>query len=151
MIVEVRILDRRVESWGFPHYGSALAAGLDLYACLDARLELPPQGKAALIPSGIALRIADPEWCAMVYPRSGMGHRHGLVLGNGVGVIDADYEGPVMVSAWNRDAAETLAIEPGERIAQLVFTRIARPELRVVPEFSAASARGSGGFGSTGR
>jgi dUTP pyrophosphatase len=150
--VELKILDPRLAGWGFPHYGSSLAAGLDLHACLDAPLALPPQAPAVLIPAGIAFRIGDPEWCALVLPRSGLGHREGLVLGNSVGLIDADYEGPCLISAWNRNPAETgkeLVINPGERIAQLVFTRIARPQFTVVSEFSETGARGAGGFGST--
>jgi len=151
--VELKILDPRLSGWGFPQYGSSLAAGLDLHACLDAPLTLRPQAPAVLIPAGIAFRIGDPEWCALVLPRSGLGHREGLVLGNTVGLIDADYEGPCLISAWNRnpaDAGKGIVINPGDRIAQLVFTRIARPLFTVVSEFSEAGARGDGGFGSTG-
>ncbi|GJD51901.1 Deoxyuridine 5'-triphosphate nucleotidohydrolase [Methylobacterium crusticola] len=153
--VAVRLLDPRLAGWGFPRWGSALAAGLDLHACLEAPLTLAPQGAPALVPAGFALAIRDPAWCAMVYPRSGLGHREGLVLGNAVGVIDADYEGPLMISAWNRNppgSGAGLTIRPGDRIAQLVFTRVVRPALRVVEAFPAdRSARGAGGFGSTGR
>ncbi|TGD99260.1 dUTP diphosphatase [Methylobacterium nonmethylotrophicum] len=153
--VAVRILDPRLPGWGFPRWGSALAAGLDLHACLDETLELAPQAPPVLIPAGFALAIRDPGWCAMVYPRSGLGHREGLVLGNTVGVIDADYEGPLMISAWNRNppGSVPLRIAPGERIAQAVFTRVGRPSLRVVEAFPDAQAagRGAGGFGSTGR
>ncbi|MGX7709338.1 dUTP diphosphatase [Methylobacterium sp. Gmos1] len=153
--VAIRILDPRLSDWGFPRWGSALAAGLDLHACLDAPLSLEPQAPPALIPAGFALAIGDSDWCAMVYPRSGLGHRDGLVLGNTVGVIDADYEGPLMISAWNRNPPGTapLAVRPGERIAQLVFTRVVRPTLRVAEAFpeTEAGARGAGGFGSTGR
>ncbi|KMO10409.1 dUTP diphosphatase [Methylobacterium platani] len=154
--VAVRILDPRLPGWGFPRWGSALAAGLDLHACLDAPATLEPQAPAVLIPAGFALAIRDPGWCALVAPRSGLGHRDGLVLGNTVGVIDADYEGPLMISAWNRNPPGTapLTVRPGERIAQLVFTRVVRPSLRVVEAFpamdGAAEARGAGGFGSTG-
>jgi dUTP pyrophosphatase len=151
--VELKILDRRLPGWGFPRYGSELAAGLDLCACLDVAVALVPQAPAVLIPAGIALRIGDPEWCALVLPRSGLGHRAGLVLGNAVGLIDADYQGPLMISAWNRNppgSGEPIPIAPGDRIAQLVFTRIARPDLAVVPEFSQKTAREAGGFGSTG-
>lgn len=153
MKVELKILDPRLAGWGFPHYGSSLAAGLDLHACLDAPLTLQPQAPAVLIPAGIAFRIGDPEWCALVLPRSGLGHREGLVLGNTVGLIDADYEGPCLISAWNRNpagAGKEIVINPGERIAQLVFTRIARPQFTVVSEFSETGARQAGGFGSTG-
>ena len=150
--IELKILDLRLPAWGFPHYGSELAAGLDLHACLDAPLVLHPQAPAVLIPSGIAFRIGDPEWCALILPRSGLGHRQGLVLGNAVGLIDADYEGPCLISAWNRNppGGPEIAIQPGDRIAQLVFTRIARPQFRVVAEFSDTGARQQGGFGSTG-
>ena len=150
--VGLRLLDRRLIGWGFPRWGSAAAAGLDLHACLDAPLDLPAQGAPVLIPAGFNVLIRDPAWCGLIFPRSGRGHRDGLVLGNGTGVIDADYEGPLMVSAWNRDAATPIRIEPGERIAQLVFTRISRPVLTVLEgEPSPGSARGAGGFGSSGR
>jgi dUTP diphosphatase len=150
--VELKILDPRLSQWGFPHYGSSLAAGLDLHACLDTAIELAPQIPAILIPSGIAFRIGDPDWCALVLPRSGLGHRQGLVLGNAVGLIDADYEGQLLVSAWNRNppGSASIRIEPGDRVAQLVFTRIIRPEFSVVEVFSDSGERKSGGFGSTG-
>lgn len=156
LTVELKILDPRLSEWGFPHYGSELAAGLDLHACIDAPLLLRPQASAVLISAGIAFRIGDPEWCALVLPRSGLGHREGLVLGNAVGLIDPDYEGPCLVSAWNRhpartdDLAEGIPINPGDRIAQLVFSRIARPCFAVVAEFSESGGRQAGGFGSTG-
>ncbi|MCJ2036236.1 dUTP diphosphatase [Methylobacterium sp. J-068] len=167
--VELRLLDPRLPGWGFPRWGSAQAAGLDLHACLDAPLILAPQGPPALIPAGFALAIRDARWCGLVFPRSGLGHREGLVLGNGTGVIDADYEGALMISAWNRNPAPSPApspagpdatgirIEPGDRIAQLVFTRVTRPTLSVrdgpgEPEPpGGAGRRGSDGFGSTGR
>jgi dUTP pyrophosphatase len=150
--VELRILDDRLRGWGFPHYGSSLAAGLDLHACLDGPLTVEAQAAALLVSSGIALRIGDPEWCGLVLPRSGLGHRQGLVLGNAVGLIDADYEGPLMISVWNRNPPGRAAIEiqPGDRIAQLVFTRVARPEFSLVEAFSQSGERQSGGFGSTG-
>jgi dUTP pyrophosphatase len=154
--VELKILDPRLSGWGFPHYGSALAAGLDLHACIESPLLLRPQAPAVLISAGIAFRIGDPEWCALVLPRSGRGHREGLVLGNAVGLIDPDYEGPCLVSAWNRnpartdDPAEGILINPGDRIAQLVFSRIARPRFAVVAEFSGSGGRQAGGFGSSG-
>jgi dUTP pyrophosphatase len=154
--VALKILDPRLPGWGFPHYGSDLAAGLDLHACIEEPLVMRPQAPAVLISAGIALRIGDPHWCALVLPRSGLGHREGLVLGNAVGVIDADYEGACLVSAWNRNPvgaggeAEGILINPGDRIAQLVFTRIARAEFRIVSDFGVASGRQAGGFGSTG-
>jgi dUTP diphosphatase len=151
--VELKILDPRLAGWGFPHYGSSLAAGLDLHACLDEPLSVAPQAPAVLISAGIALRIGDPEWCALVLPRSGLGHREGLVLGNAVGLIDADYEGPLLISVWNRNPSPIgapIRVAPGDRIAQLVFTRIARPEFLLVEAFSDSGERQSGGFGSTG-
>ncbi|MEE7463272.1 dUTP diphosphatase [Methylobacterium fujisawaense] len=150
--VGLRLLDPRLPGWGFPRWGSSGAAGLDLHACLYAPLELQPQGKAVLIPAGVSVLIRDPAWCGLIFPRSGRGHRDGLVLGNGTGVIDADYEGPLLVSAWNRDASEPVRVEPGERIAQLVFTRITRPALTVLEgALGPGSERGAGGFGSSGR
>lgn len=149
--VGIRILDERLSGWGFPRWGSASAAGLDLHACLAAPLTLDPDTGAVLIPAGFAVLIRDPAWCGLVFPRSGRGHRDGLVLGNGTGVIDADYEGPLMISAWNRSTTP-VRIEPGERIAQLVFTRIARPDLTILDgQDGPGSDRGSGGFGSSGR
>ena len=153
MKIELRILDPRLPGWGFPNWGSELAAGLDLHACIGTPLLLRPQAPATLISTGIAFRIGDPEWCALVLPRSGLGHRQGLVLGNTVGVIDADYEGPCQISAWNRNSAqggEVIEIRPGDRIAQLVFTRIARPQFTIVAEFSEHGDRQKDGFGSTG-
>jgi dUTP pyrophosphatase len=151
--VELKILDPRLSGWGFPHYGSSLAAGLDLHACIAAPVVVAPQAPAMLISAGIAFRVGDPQWCGLVLPRSGLGHRQGLVLGNAVGLIDADYEGPLMISVWNRNppgSGGPIRIEPGDRIAQLVFTRIARAEFSVVGAFSDSGGRQSGGFGSTG-
>ncbi|WP_342153139.1 dUTP diphosphatase [Methylorubrum sp. SB2] len=151
----LRILDARLTRWGFPRWGSPGSAGLDLHACLDAPLRLAPQAAAVLIPAGVSVRIGDPGWCGLVYPRSGRGHRDGLVLGNGTGVIDADYEGPLLISAWNRNpAGEPIRIEPGERIAQIVFTRVVRPDFELIEEWvegDTTGGRGRGGFGSTGR
>lgn len=150
--VGLRLLDPRLTGWGFPRWGSAAAAGLDLHACLDAPLTLPPRGAPALIPAGFCVLIRDAAWCGLIFPRSGRGHRDGLILGNGTGVIDADYEGPLMVSAWNRNDARPIRIEPGDRIAQLVFTRATRPVLTVLEDESGSgSGRGAGGFGSSGR
>ncbi len=156
--VDLRIRDPRLREWGFPRWGSSAAAGLDLHACLDEVLVLAPQAPAVLIPAGFSVLIRDPDWCGLVFPRSGLGHRDGLVLGNGVGVIDADYEGPLMMSVWNRNPAPAapITIRPGDRIAQIVFTRVTRPSFAIVdaldPEEQAGPAgRGQGGFGSTGR
>jgi dUTP pyrophosphatase len=153
MKIELKILDPRLSGWGFPSWGSDMAAGLDLHACLDAPLVLEPQAPAVLISAGIAFRIGDPEWCALVLPRSGLGHKRGLILGNTVGVIDADYEGPCLISAWNRhlkSAGDAIEIQPGDRIAQLVFTRIVRPQFAIVSAFSRSGHRQEGAFGSTG-
>ena len=151
MKVELKILDQRLPGWGFPSWGSSLAAGLDLHACIEHPLLLEPQMPAVLISAGIAFRIGDAEWCALVLPRSGLGHKEGLVLGNTVGVVDADYEGPCLISAWNRNpGGEAIQVRPGDRIAQLVFTRIARPQFAIVSAFSAGGSRQEAGFGSTG-
>ncbi len=149
----MRILDERIRAWGLPRYQSDMAAAIDLYACLDAPLVLAPQSPAEIVPSGISLHIADPGIAAIVVPRSGLGHRKGLVLGNLVGVVDADYLGPVLISVWNRSApgSEPIVIEPGERVAQMLFVPIVRPRFSLVDEFSKNTVRGAGGFGSTGR
>ena len=153
MKIELKILDPRLPGWGFPSRGSRLAAGLDLHACVDGPLVLQPQAPAALISAGIAFRNGDAEWSALVLPRSGLGHKRGLVLGNTVGVIDADYEGPCLISAWNRNPAQSgdsIEILPGDRIAQLVFTRVSRPDFLIVSAFSGDGGRQDAGFGSTG-
>ncbi|MBI3374710.1 MAG: dUTP diphosphatase [Betaproteobacteria bacterium] len=145
--LEVRILDARLRG-NLPRYGTAGAAGLDLRACLDGPLVLQP-GDSQLVPSGIAIHVGDPGYAALVLPRSGLGAKHGIVLGNLVGLIDSDYQGPVLVSVWNRGKA-AFTIEPMDRIAQLVVVPVAQVEWHVVEEF-AASERGAGGFGSTGK
>jgi len=143
----IRILDPRLRG-SLPQYATAGAAGLDLRACIDAPLTLAP-GAAELVPSGIAINLADPGLAAVVLPRSGLGHKHGIVLGNLVGLIDSDYQGQVMVSVWNRGQA-AFTVQPMERIAQLVVVPVVQVKLNVVEEF-AQSARGAGGFGSTGK
>jgi dUTP pyrophosphatase len=150
--IEIKVLDPRLTTWGLPRYQSDMAAAIDLYACLDAALELAAGSLAHLIPAGFALHIGDPALAAVIVPRSGLGHKKGLVLGNLMGVIDADYTGPILISVWNRSAAGTppVRIEPGERIAQMMFVPIVRPIFTVVPDFSQNSTRGCGGFGSTG-
>jgi dUTP pyrophosphatase len=150
--IEIKVLDPRLNTWGLPQYQSDMAAAIDLFACLDAPLELAPGSLAQLVPAGFALHIGDPHFAAIIVPRSGLGHKKGLVLGNLQGVIDADYTGPILISVWNRSAAGTppVRIEPGERIAQMMFVPIARPTFSVVTDFSQNSTRGSGGFGSTG-
>jgi dUTP pyrophosphatase len=147
------VLDERIREWGLPKHHSAMAAGIDLFACLTDELVLAAGAPAVLEPSGIAIHIADPEIMAIVVPRSGLGHRDGLVMGNLVGVIDADYTGPVMISVWNRNAAGSApaVVKPGDRIAQMIFVPIVRPIFDVVEEFSKDTERGGGGFGSTGR
>lgn len=147
--VELKVLDARLHGWGLPRYQSDMAAAIDLHACLDAALTLESGAPPMLISAGFAVHMAAPGMAAMVLPRSGLGHRKGLVLGNLVGLIDPDYTGPILVSAWNRGAAPII-LEPGERFAQMVFVPILRPRFTVVAEFSGASARGAGGFGSTG-
>jgi len=147
--VQIKILDPRIgKEFPLPHYATEGAAGLDLRACLDAARELAP-GATALIPTGIAIHIADPGYAAMLLPRSGLGHKHGIVLGNLVGLIDSDYQGQLLVSCWNR-GRESFTIEVGERIAQMIFVPVLRPAFDVVEEFS-ASQRGVGGFGHSGR
>jgi dUTP pyrophosphatase len=145
--IDVRVLDSRLHDTR-PQYSTRGAAGLDLRACIDAPLELRP-GDTALVPSGIAIHLADSGLAALVLPRSGLGHKHGIVLGNLVGLIDSDYQGQIMVSLWNRSAAP-YALQPMERVAQLVIVPVLQVALNVVEEF-AASQRGAGGFGSTGR
>ena len=146
--LQLKLLDPRFgHEWPLPDYATAASAGLDLRAALDAPLALAP-GDAALVPSGLALHIADPTLCAVLLPRSGLGHKHGIVLGNGTGLIDADYQGPLLISVWNR-GREAYEIAPGDRIAQLVLLPIVRAALQVVDTF-VDSARGAGGFGHTG-
>lgn len=150
MTVEIQFkrLDERLGSeFPLPDYATAHSAGMDLRAMIQAPLELAP-GDAELVPTGLAIHIGDPGLCATILPRSGLGHKHGLVLGNLVGLIDADYQGPLMVSLWNR-GKKPLTISPGDRVAQLVFLPVARAVLRQVDEFE-LSARGEGGFGHTG-
>ena len=145
--IALRVLDERMRD-RLPAYATPGSAGLDLRACLDAPLALAPGG-TELIPTGLAVHIADPAYAALVLPRSGLGHRHGIVLGNLVGLIDSDYQGQLMVSCWNRGSA-SFTIEPFERIAQLVIVPVARAAFEVVERFD-TSQRGEGGFGSTGR
>jgi dUTP pyrophosphatase len=147
--LKVRILDARMgKEFPLPAYATEGSAGLDLRACIDAPLNLEP-GRAELLPTGLAIHVADPGLAAMILPRSGLGHKHGIVLGNLVGLIDSDYQGQLMVSCWNRGAA-AYTVQPGERIAQLVIVPVVQVALEVVSEF-AASERGVGGFGHTGR
>ena len=147
MKIDVKIIDARLNAQ-FPNYATPGSAGLDLRACLDEPLTLAPNAWQ-LVPTGMAIYLADPSYAALILPRSGLGHKHGIVLGNLVGLIDSDYQGQLMVSAWNRsDVAFT--IEPMERIAQLVIVPVVQAQFNVVQEF-VASSRGEGGYGSTGK
>jgi len=147
MKIDVKILDDRLRDQ-LPHYATAGSAGLDLRACIDSTLTLKP-GETQLIPTGMAIHLADPGYAALILPRSGLGHKHGIVLGNLVGLIDSDYQGPLMVSAWNR-GQQSFELAPLERLAQLVIVPVVQAEFNLVESFE-ASDRGAGGFGSTGR
>jgi dUTP pyrophosphatase len=148
-VLQVKVLDPRVgREFPLPHYATPGSAGLDLRACLSAPLTLAP-GQTQLVPTGIAIHLDDPGLAAVLLPRSGLGHKHGIVLGNLVGLIDSDYQGQVMVSCWNR-GQNGFTIEPGERIAQLVVVPVVQVDFEIVDEFD-ASHRGAGGFGSSGR
>lgn len=147
---ELRVLDPRLYDWGLPRYATDGAAGIDLRACIAEPLTLVPGAAAVLVPSGLAVAMDRPDMAAFVLARSGLGHRHGVVLGQAVGTIDADYRGEIFVSLWLRPGMPAFTIAPGDRIAQLVFVPILRPFLTVVESFTAESARGAGGFGSTG-
>ena len=147
--VQLKILDARVgKEFPLPRYSTDGAAGVDLIACIDEHLRVEP-GEAHLVPTGIAIHIADAELAAVLLPRSGLGHRHGIVLGNLVGLIDSDYQGQVFVSCWNR-GHEHFVIEPGDRIAQMVFIPVVQARFEIVDDFT-QSSRGVGGFGHTGR
>ena len=147
--IELKILDKRIgKEFPLPGYATDGSAGMDLYACLDEHLHIAP-GESHLVPSGIALHIADKHLAAMILPRSGLGHKHGIVLGNLVGLIDSDYQGQIFISVWNRGEA-SFTIEPGDRIAQMIIVPIALAKFNFVEEFT-PSNRGSGGFGHTGR
>ena len=145
--VDLKLLDPRMAAW-LPAYATPGSAGLDLRACLDAALLIQP-GQTVLIPTGLAIHLNDPGLAALILPRSGLGHKHGIVLGNLVGLIDSDYQGPLMLSCWNRSQVE-FSIEPMERLAQLVIVPVLQATFRVVDDFD-TSQRGEGGFGSTGR
>jgi len=147
--IQLKILDPRLGSeFPLPHYATAGAAGLDMRACVDAPLEIAP-GETHLLPTGLAIHIEEAGLAAMLLPRSGLGHKHGIVLGNLVGLIDSDYQGQVYVSCWNRGAT-SFVVEPGERIAQMVIVPVVHADFEIVDEF-VASDRGAGGFGHTGR
>lgn len=148
MKIDVKILDPRMAEQ-LPTYATPGSAGLDLRACIDAPLTLAP-GSTHLIPTGLAIHLADPNYAAVILPRSGMGHKHGIVLGNLVGLIDSDYQGQLMVSAWNRSAT-AFTLQPMDRLAQLIIVPVVQPSFNVVEEFESASERGAGGYGSTGK
>lgn len=145
--VALKILDSRMQDY-LPAYATDGSAGLDLRACLDETVTIDP-GQTLLVPTGLSIHIGDPGYAAVILPRSGLGHKHGIVLGNLVGLIDSDYQGPLMVSAWNRSQTPFL-LAPMERLAQLVVLPIAKANFELVTDFSEASTRGEGGFGSTG-
>lgn len=148
-VIKLKVVDARLgREFPLPEYATAGSAGLDLRACLDGPVLLEP-GQTELLPTGLAIHIDDPGLAAVLLPRSGLGHKHGIVLGNLVGLIDSDYQGQVFVSAWNR-GAQSFTIQPGERIAQMVIVPVVRARFEVVEEFS-ASGRGAGGFGHSGR
>ncbi|MFV0573857.1 MAG: dUTP diphosphatase [Vibrio sp.] len=147
--IDLKILDSRIgEQFPLPAYATEGSAGLDLRACLDEALIVEP-GQTHLVPTGLAIHIADPSLAATILPRSGLGHKHGIVLGNLVGLIDSDYQGQLMVSVWNR-GQDTFTIEPGDRIAQLVFVPVVQAEFNIVADFD-ATERGEGGFGHSGK
>ena len=147
--IQLKILDPRLgNEFPLPHYATDGSAGMDMRACLDAPLELAP-GDTHLIPTGLAIHVADTGLAAVLLPRSGLGHKHGIVLGNLVGLIDSDYQGQVVVSCWNR-GKKVFIVEPGERVAQMVIVPVVRAEFEIVEDFD-ASERGAGGFGHTGR
>ena len=148
MQIEVKVMDERMAEQ-LPAYATAGSAGLDLRACLDGPLTLAPNAWR-LVPTGLAIHLADPGYAAVILPRSGLGHKHGIVLGNLVGLIDSDYQGQLMVSAWNRSEV-AFTIEPMERIAQMVIVPVVQAQFKRVAEFDLASDRGAGGYGSTGR
>jgi dUTP pyrophosphatase len=147
--IELKILDPRIgDSIPLPHYATDGSAGMDMRACIDEPLTVAP-GETVLVPTGLAIHVADPGLAAVLLPRSGLGHKHGLVLGNLTGLIDSDYQGQVFISCWNR-SAKSYEVQPSERIAQMVFVPVEQVELKVVEEF-AASDRGAGGFGHSGK
>ncbi|MCD9522213.1 dUTP diphosphatase [Photobacterium carnosum] len=148
--IDLKILDPRVGTeFPLPAYATTGSAGLDLRACLDQALTVAP-GETHLVPTGLAIHIGNPQLAATILPRSGLGHKHGIVLGNLVGLIDSDYQGQLMVSVWNRGDT-TFTIEPGDRIAQLVFLPVVQAQFNIVTDFDDASQRGEGGFGHSGR
>jgi dUTP pyrophosphatase len=147
--IELKILDPRIgDSIDLPHYATGGSAGMDMRACIDAPLIVAP-GETVLVPTGLAIHVADPSLAAVLLPRSGLGHKHGLVLGNLTGLIDSDYQGQVFISCWNR-SSKAYEVQPGERIAQMVFVPVEQVEFSVVDEF-ADSDRGEGGFGHSGQ
>ena len=147
--IELKILDPRIgDSIPLPHYATDGSAGMDMRACIDEAITVAP-GETVLVPTGLAIHVADPSLAAVLLPRSGLGHKHGLVLGNLTGLIDSDYQGQVFISCWNR-SAKSYEVQPAERIAQMVFVPVEQVELKVVEDFD-ASERGAGGFGHSGK
>jgi dUTP pyrophosphatase len=147
--IELKILDPRIgDSIPLPHYATDGSAGMDMRACIDEAITVAP-GETVLVPTGVAIHVADPSLAAVLLPRSGLGHKHGLVLGNLTGLIDSDYQGQVFISCWNR-SVKSYEVQPAERIAQMVFVPVEQVELKVVEDFD-ASERGAGGFGHSGK
>tara|TARA_A100001015_G_scaffold310401_1_gene411725 strand:+ start:3457 stop:3918 length:462 start_codon:yes stop_codon:yes gene_type:complete len=149
--VSYKILDPRIgKKFSLPHYATPGSGALDLVACIDVPLELQP-GQSTLVKTGIAIHVKNPGYAAVILPRSGLGHKKGIVMGNGIGLIDSDYQGELMVSCWNRKQDADYTIQPGERIAQLMFIPVVQPQLNEVEDFNAVTERADGGFGSTGQ
>lgn len=152
--IEVKILDQRIHEWGMPSYKTELSAGIDLYACCDEPIAIYPNQKAILVPTGLSVNMDTTEFFGAIVPRSGTGHKQGIIMGNTIGIIDADYQGQMFLSLWCRSNGATsidpIWIQPGDRLAQLIFVPVVRPAFKVVDDFSSSTIRGSGGFGSTG-
>lgn len=150
--MQIKVMDQRLFDWGLPRFQTDGAAAVDLFACVDDVVSVMPQEPAVLVKSGIAISFGDFSVAGLVLPRSGLGHKQGLVLGNTIGLIDPDYSGEILISVWNRNplGAAPVEISPGDRIGQLVFVPVVRPSFEVVEEFSDQTVRGAGGFGSTG-
>ena len=151
--IEIKILDQRIHEWGMPSYKTELSAGIDLYACCDKPITIYPNGKAILVPTGLSVHMDTTEFFAAIVPRSGTGHKQGIIMGNTIGVIDADYQGQMFLSLWvrpNGTTIEPIFVNPGDRLAQLIFLPVVRPSFKVVDEFSTSTVRGAGGFGHTG-
>lgn len=152
--IEVKILDQRIHTWGMPSYKTELSAGIDLYACCDEPIAVQPNAKAILVPTGLSVHMDTTKFFGAIVPRSGTGHKQGIIMGNTIGVIDADYQGQMFLSLWRRSNGENddspIWIMPGDRLAQLIFVPVVRPIFKIVDEFASSTIRGAGGFGHTG-